>query len=70
MTLVYPPEADIDAGRISVPTPIGTALLGLAEGQSIDWTARDGRRAAADRAWRSSAAERRPERRPRRGRPA
>ena len=44
MTLVYPPEANIDAGRISVATPIGTALLGLAEGQSIDWTARDGRK--------------------------
>ena len=44
MTLVYPAEADIDAGRVSVGTPIGTALLGLAEGQSIDWTARDGRR--------------------------
>ena len=44
VTLVYPTEADIDAGRISVLTPIGTALLGLAEGQSIEWTARDGRR--------------------------
>jgi regulator of nucleoside diphosphate kinase len=44
VTLVYPTDADIDAGRISVATPIGTALLGLAEGQSIDWTARDGRR--------------------------
>jgi regulator of nucleoside diphosphate kinase len=44
VTLVYPTEADIDAGRISVATPIGAALLGLAEGQSIDWTARDGRR--------------------------
>jgi len=44
VTLVYPAEADIDAGRVSVATPIGTALLGLAEGQSIDWTARDGRR--------------------------
>ena len=44
VTLVYPAEADIDAGRVSVGTPIGTALLGLAEGQSIDWTARDGRR--------------------------
>ena len=43
VTLVYPAEANIDAGRISVATPIGTALLGLAEGQSIDWTARDGR---------------------------
>jgi regulator of nucleoside diphosphate kinase len=27
-----------------VGTPIGTALLGLAEGQSIDWVSRDGRR--------------------------
>ena len=44
VTLVYPAEADIDAGRISVGTPIGTALLGLAEGQSIDWTARDAQR--------------------------
>ena len=44
VTLVYPVEADIDAGRVSVGTPIGTALLGLVEGQSIDWTARDGRR--------------------------
>jgi regulator of nucleoside diphosphate kinase len=44
VTLVYPAEANIDAGRISVATPIGTALLGLVEGQSIDWTALDGRR--------------------------
>ena len=44
VTLVYPHDADIAAGRISVLTPIGTALIGLAEGQSIDWTSRDGRR--------------------------
>ncbi|MBW3098291.1 nucleoside diphosphate kinase regulator [Pseudohoeflea coraliihabitans] len=43
MTLVYPGEADIAAGRISVLTPIGAALIGLSVGQSIDWTARDGR---------------------------
>lgn len=43
VTLVYPAEANIDAGCISVGTPVGTALLGLAEGQSIDWKARDGR---------------------------
>lgn len=43
-TLVYPAEADIGAGRISVLTPVGTALIGLAVGQSIDCTARDGRR--------------------------
>ena len=41
--LVYPGLADIAANRISILTPIGTALLGLREGQSIDWKARDGR---------------------------
>ena len=42
VTLVYPADADIDAGRVSVGTPIGAALLELAEGQTIDWTARNG----------------------------
>lgn len=41
--LVYPGQADIAAGKVSVLTPIGAALLGLSAGQSIDWTARDGR---------------------------
>jgi regulator of nucleoside diphosphate kinase len=40
---VLPPEADISAGRISVLTPIGAALIGLSPGQSIDWETRDGR---------------------------
>lgn len=43
VTLVVPGEADIDAGRISVMTPIGAALIGLSAGQSIQWRARDGR---------------------------
>lgn len=43
VTLVYPAEADIAAGKISILTPIGVALIGLTAGQSIDWTARDGR---------------------------
>jgi regulator of nucleoside diphosphate kinase len=43
VTLVLPGEADIDAGRISVMTPIGAALIGLSTGQSIRWRARDGR---------------------------
>jgi regulator of nucleoside diphosphate kinase len=37
VTLVYPGSADIGAGKISVLVPIGTALLGLRVGQSIDW---------------------------------
>ena len=43
ITLVYPGDADISEGKVSVLTPIGTALLGLSEGQSMHWTARDGR---------------------------
>lgn len=43
VTLVYPGAADISAGRVSILTPIGTALLGLSEGQSIRWSTRDGR---------------------------
>lgn len=44
VTLVYPGDADITQAKISILTPIGTALIGLSEGQSIEWTARDGRR--------------------------
>lgn len=43
VTLVFPGEADIAEGRVSVLTPIGVALIGVSAGQSIDWTARDGR---------------------------
>jgi regulator of nucleoside diphosphate kinase len=42
-TLVFPGEADFAQGRISILTPIGAALIGLSPGQSIAWTARDGR---------------------------
>lgn len=42
ITLVYPGEADIEAGRISVATPVGAALIGLSVGQSFRWTGRDG----------------------------
>jgi regulator of nucleoside diphosphate kinase len=41
-SLVYPGEENIDEGRISILTPIGTALLGLSEGQSIEWETRTG----------------------------
>lgn len=43
VTLVFPRDADISASRISILTPIGTALIGLSPGQSIQWTGRDGR---------------------------
>ncbi len=35
--LVYPHQADIEAGRLSILTPVGAGLIGLAEGQSIVW---------------------------------
>lgn len=40
--LVMPGEADIALGRVSVLTPIGVALLGLAEGASFSWETRQG----------------------------
>lgn len=41
--IVYPNEADIAQGRISVLTLVGAGLLGLAAGQSILWPTQDGR---------------------------
>ncbi|QGZ36503.1 nucleoside diphosphate kinase regulator [Stappia indica] len=43
VTLVFPGDANIAEGKISVLTPIGAALIGLSAGQSIDWTSLDGR---------------------------
>lgn len=40
--VVYPDEADILRGRISVLTPVGTALIGLQAGASINWETRTG----------------------------
>ena len=42
--LVYPGDADIAQGKVSILTPIGTALLGLSVGQTIDFVANDGRK--------------------------
>lgn len=41
MTLVYPHEANMETGRVSVLAPVGAALLGLSVGQEIDWPVRD-----------------------------
>lgn len=37
VVLVYPEDADPSNGKISILAPVGTALLGLEEGQTIDW---------------------------------
>jgi regulator of nucleoside diphosphate kinase len=44
VTLVYPNEAAIEHGKISVLTPVGTALIGLRMGSSITWETRTGQR--------------------------
>ncbi len=36
LTLVYPDQAGTE-GNVSILAPIGTALLGLSVGQTIDW---------------------------------
>jgi regulator of nucleoside diphosphate kinase len=36
-TLVYPPDACPDAGRLSVLAPIGTAIIGYRTGDVIHW---------------------------------
>lgn len=36
--LVYPHEADVSEGRISVLAPIGTAMIGYRLGDTIEWT--------------------------------
>ena len=41
--IVAPEEADIERRRISVLTPVGAALLGLAVGQKISWEMPDKR---------------------------
>lgn len=37
ISLVYPKDADASGGRISVLAPLGSAILGLTEGQEIAW---------------------------------
>jgi regulator of nucleoside diphosphate kinase len=41
--LVLPLDADIEAGRVSILTSVGAGLIGLQEGQSIDWPCPSGR---------------------------
>ena len=41
--LVLPSQADIEAGRISIMTPVGAGLIGMSVGSEIDWPRPDGR---------------------------
>jgi regulator of nucleoside diphosphate kinase len=44
VSLVFPSEADINTGRLSVLSPIGTALLGYEKGDTIEWMVPGGKR--------------------------
>jgi regulator of nucleoside diphosphate kinase len=44
VTLVYPRDASVNTARVSVLSPVGSALLGLKVGQAIEWPFPDGHR--------------------------
>jgi regulator of nucleoside diphosphate kinase len=37
LTLVFPSEAGLELGKISIVAPVGTALLGYRVGDTIEW---------------------------------
>lgn len=41
--LVLPSDADIEAGRVSILTPVGAGLIGMGVGSQINWPTPDGR---------------------------
>lgn len=42
ITLVYPHDFRGEKGQVNIVAPVGTAILGLAEGQEIEWPQPDG----------------------------
>ena len=43
LTLCYPQDSDVDTGFVSVLSPVGGALLGVAVGGKATWVTPDGR---------------------------
>jgi regulator of nucleoside diphosphate kinase len=41
--IVYPEQADLAKGKVSVLAPVGAALLGLSVGETAEWKFPDGR---------------------------
>ncbi|ABM62911.1 nucleoside diphosphate kinase regulator [Halorhodospira halophila] len=37
LTLVYPKDVDSSGGTLSIFAPVGSALLGLSQGEEIEW---------------------------------
>lgn len=44
LTLVYPRDADGSGNKVSITAPVGSALIGLSVGQSIEWQVPGGRK--------------------------
>jgi regulator of nucleoside diphosphate kinase len=42
-TLVYPKDIDLDGDTVSILSPVGSALLGLSEGDRVRWERAGGR---------------------------
>lgn len=42
ITLVYPHDFKGEKGQLNIVAPVGAAILGLAEGQAIEWPQPDG----------------------------
>lgn len=43
-TIVFPTDVDVSKGRISILSPLGTALIGFRAGDVVTWDLRDGTR--------------------------
>ena len=43
-TLVFPEDADVSQGKISILAPIGTAMLGYKTGDTFEWDTPGGKR--------------------------
>jgi len=43
MTLVYPGDADVKLGKISISAPVGAAIFGLSVGDEIAWPVPSGK---------------------------
>jgi regulator of nucleoside diphosphate kinase len=43
-TLVFPRDANVDEGRISILAPLGTAILGYRVGEEFEWDVPSGKR--------------------------
>lgn len=42
VTLVFPGDADIGSGAISVLAPVGTAIIGYSRGDTVEWAVPSG----------------------------